>query len=65
MQGRKFCGRQSGPRPQPKAAGRRGRAWGVGSAEPRREGRGEGSGLRKVKVRAPSRGAEGAAPGTR
>lgn len=33
LQERKFCGRLSGPRPQPKAAGRRGREWGVGSAE--------------------------------
>lgn len=50
---RKFCGLLSSPRPQPKAAGRKGGSGGGERAA--REGRGEGSGLRKVRVRWPSR----------
>lgn len=53
------------PQTPTESGGEEGAGVGVGSAEPRREGRGEGSGLRKVKVRGPSRGAGGAAPGTR
>lgn len=53
LQERKFCGLLNGPRPQPKAAGRRGR--GGGGERGAREGRGEGRGPRKVRVRSPRR----------
>lgn len=57
LQERKFCGRLSGPRPQPKAAG--GGGGRGGGERGARAGRGEGSGLRKVRVCWPSRGCGG------